>query len=59
MSTCNRLDLQTLGSQLIMPKNLPDHCFKPHKPFGFGTGFMILTGLREGLGNNDRREPTA
>ena len=27
MSTCNRLDLQTLGSQPIMPKNLPDHCF--------------------------------
>jgi hypothetical protein len=26
MSTCNRLDLQTLGSQPIMPKNLPDHC---------------------------------
>ena len=27
MSTCNRLDLQTLGSQpVIMPKNLPDHC---------------------------------
>jgi hypothetical protein len=25
MSTCNRLDLQTLGSQpMIMPKNLPD-----------------------------------
>ena len=24
MSTCNRLDLQTLGSQPIMPKNLPD-----------------------------------
>ena len=23
MSTCNRLDLQTLESQLIMPKNLP------------------------------------
>ena len=23
MSTCNQLDLQTLGSQLIMPKNLP------------------------------------
>jgi hypothetical protein len=29
MSTCNRLDLQTLGSQPIMPKNLPDHCFRP------------------------------
>ena len=24
MSTCNRLDLQTLGSQPIMPKNLPE-----------------------------------
>ena len=29
MSTCNRLDLQTLGSQPVMPKNLPDHCHKP------------------------------
>ena len=28
MSTCNRLELQTLGSQPIMPKNLPDHCFQ-------------------------------
>ena len=25
MSTCNRLDLQTLGSPPIVPKNLPDH----------------------------------
>ena len=25
MSTWNRLDLQTLGSQPVMPKNLPDH----------------------------------
>ena len=25
MSTCNRLDLQTLGSQPVMPKNLPNH----------------------------------
>jgi hypothetical protein len=25
-TTCNQLDLQTLGSQpMIMPKNLPDH----------------------------------
>ena len=23
---CNQLDLQTLGSQPIMPRNLPDHC---------------------------------
>ena len=28
MWTCNRLDLQTPGSQPIMPNNLPDHyCF--------------------------------
>ena len=26
MSTCNWLDLQTLGSQPIMSKKLPDHC---------------------------------
>ena len=26
MSTCNRLDLQTLGSQPVVPKNLSDHC---------------------------------
>ena len=25
MLTCNWLDLQTLGSQPIMPKNLPNH----------------------------------
>ena len=25
MSTCNRLDLQTLGPQPVMPKNLPNH----------------------------------
>ena len=31
MSTCNQLDLQTLGSQPIMPKNLPYHWFKPKK----------------------------
>jgi hypothetical protein len=27
MSICNQLDLQRLGSQPVMPKNLPDHCF--------------------------------
>ena len=27
MSTCNQLDLQTLGSQpMIMPKKFPNHC---------------------------------
>ena len=26
MSTCNRLDLQTLGSQPIMSNNLSNHC---------------------------------
>ena len=33
MSTCNRLDLQTLGSQPIMPKNLPDHRHTQCSPF--------------------------
>ena len=28
MWTCNRLDLQTLGFQPIMPKNLPNHCIQ-------------------------------
>ena len=28
MSTCDRLDLQTLESQPVMPKNLPGHCSK-------------------------------
>ena len=27
MSTCNRLDLQTIGSQQLMLRNLPDHWF--------------------------------
>ena len=29
MSTCNRLDLHTLGSQPVMPKNLPDQITDP------------------------------
>ena len=33
MSTCNRLDLQTLGSQPIMPKNLPDNWHVHFKVF--------------------------
>ena len=28
MSTCTRLDLQTLGSQLVMSKSLPNHWFE-------------------------------
>ena len=28
MSTCNRLDLKTLGFQLVMPKILPGQCFR-------------------------------
>ena len=40
MSTCNRLDLQTLGSQPVMPKNLPDHCGKGNK---YGSGRILST----------------
>ena len=28
MPTSNQLDLQTLGSQLVMLKNLSDHCIR-------------------------------
>ena len=28
MSTWKQLDLQTLGSQPVMSKNLPNHCFR-------------------------------
>ena len=40
MSTYNRLDLQTLGSQPIMPKNLPDHCSKWSMKFSFGSSLQ-------------------
>ena len=42
MSTCDRLDLQTLGSQPIMHKNLPDHCKGPGR---LGSSNKILTCL--------------
>ena len=29
MSTCNQLHLQTLGSQAVFPKNLPDRSLDP------------------------------
>ena len=31
MSICNRLGLQTLGSRLVMPKNLPNYCSRLHE----------------------------
>jgi hypothetical protein len=31
-TTCNRLDLQTLGSQPIMPKTLPGHWSRARLP---------------------------
>jgi hypothetical protein len=43
MSTCNRLDLQTLGSQPIMPKNLPDHCSQ------FSSTFLLLQRVKGGF----------
>ena len=51
MSTCNRLDLQTLGSQLVMLKNLPDHCTYIHisnDPFPLDfTKYMLFGQLSE------------
>ena len=45
MWTCNRLDLQTLGSRpVILSKNLPDHCH------GVRQGFWLIALLFCGLG---------
>ena len=41
MSTCNRLDLQTLGSQLVMPKSLPDHW--PNRLRSKSFGSMLIS----------------
>ena len=45
MSTSNRLDLQTLGSQPVIPKNLPDRCigcvFNFRDVFFFAFTFVI------------------
>ena len=44
MSTCDRLDLQTLGSQPVMPKNLTDHWLVILMRSPTSTGyFSILT----------------
>jgi hypothetical protein len=45
MSTFNQLDLQTLGSQPAMPKNLPDHCLG-----GVSSTQMEMTGLQDTTG---------
>ena len=47
MSTCNQLDLQTLGSQPITPKNLPDHWLGwwPLDTFFWGSHNFTVTAL--------------
>ena len=45
MSTHNRLDLRTLGSQLIMPKNHPDHWHKCSHTTGWIINSFILQTL--------------
>ena len=55
MSTCNRLDLQTLGSQPIMPKNLPDHCSGYQYwclPQILNYPFLLLTTMPKALPSN-------
>ena len=44
MSICNRLDLQTLGSQLIMLKNFPDHCRRRPGHWGLLNGVCGFMG---------------
>ena len=54
MSTCNRLDLQTPGSQpVIMPKNLLDHRSKPISKLGeaFEASSFHLSNFELNLGS--------
>ena len=53
MSTCNQLDLQTLRSQLVMPKNLPNHW--PSYEFHF-EGLSNFNSSIEELGSNPKRQ---
>jgi hypothetical protein len=46
MSTCNRLDLQTLGSQPIMPENFPDHCLETRDQFHEECNYIVHPKLR-------------
>ena len=50
MSTWNRLDLESIGSQPVMPKNLPDHYRRPNSP-----QHMILKGRIMKLSSSDHR----
>jgi hypothetical protein len=58
MSTCNRLDLQTLGSQPIMPKNLPDH-FPPlsSPPCSYSYTFWVYCDLSIRVGSHGSPSP--
>jgi hypothetical protein len=45
MSTCNRMDLQTPGSQPIMPKSLPYHCVLIKEAMFSSSNFQELSGV--------------
>ena len=52
MSTCNRLDLQTIGSQPIMTKNLPNHCFEYPQIYLNKKGKACKTRINELINNH-------
>ena len=62
MSTCSRLELQTLGSQPVMLKNLPDHfCILKYIPqeIGIGIGVELILESGKPKGLNDGTESTS
>ena len=57
MSTWNRLELQSLGSQpVIMPKNFPDHCPPCQRAtWGFDQGPAGHVGTGNATGNGPQQ----
>ena len=47
ITTCNRLDLETLGSRLLMPKNLPGHWYSSSTFISCSSGFLHSTVIEE------------
>ena len=55
MSTCNRLDLQTLGSQPFMPKNLSDRWWGEEVGLNLGPGMYKVVNIKPDIITGERK----